>query len=512
MSSQLRLRDDVRLQVHYCDETPFGSAITGLCDKVIYETCEPILELGREYGKGYLRERSAQLLKRCFSSQALGQLYTRPGVLRESCVYPPAEGIRPIALSVATPDPNIPPKVCRVDPGLWLELARWIDAWSRPGRRPRSSRARALWDALEAAGAFTSQPVIHPRCSEGLTFVGHATVALQSSGTCILFDPYLLPPAYSAPSDYRPWLPAELAPHAIFITHSHPDHYDVGTLLRLGADTPIYVPYVERESLLAVDMCARLRQLGFGHVTALRWGEEVQVGDHRVKAYPFYGEQPSDSEVLHPEVRNVGNVYVVDSNGRRVALVSDAGRDQAGDCRQLATRERSEAGPVDTILGGYRAWRMRPVQYLSTSVARYLLFVPPQQWDRRMQIMNNADDLLEMAVRWGAQRVIPYANGGAPWYWDLGLGPRLDGTEDDNDSDFDPDLRSIAVACEGRQKKGKGVPQVVALHPGEQLRFGDGGKDAMRVCVENHIWPFFGQTALFSFPSVRLKGAQAQEA
>lgn len=512
MSSRLRLRDDVRLQVHYCDETPFGSAVTGLCDKVIYWTCQPILQLGREYGTGYLREHSSQLLKRCFSSQALGQMYARPGVLRETCLYPPAEGVRPIALSVATPDPNIPPKVCRVDAGLWPELARWIEVWSRPGRRPHSPKAWALWDALEAAGAFTSQPVLHSRCSEGLTFVGHATIAMQDSGTRILFDPYLLPPCAGTPSGYRPLLSAELAPHAVFITHSHPDHYDLGSLLRLGADTPIYVPYVERESLLAIDMCARLRQLGFGRVTELRWGEEVQVGPHRVKACPFYGEQPTDGEVLHPEVRNMGNVYVVDTDGRRIVLLADAGRDHAGDCRQLAARERSEAGPIDTVVGGYRAWRLTPVQYLSTSVARYALFVPPQQWDRRLQIMNDADDLLEVAMCWSARRVIPYANGGAPWYWDLGLGPRLNAINGDNDRDFDPDLRSVAEACERRQRGRQGVPQVVALHPGEQLRFGDGGKEAVRVRVEDHIWPFFDHTALFSFPSVRLDRAQAQEA
>ena len=362
-----------------------------------------------------------------------------------------------------------------------------------------------------AAGAFTSQPGLQPRCGLGVTFVGHATVAIQSAATCILFDPYLLPPCPGTPTGYRPLFPAELAPHAVFITHSHPDHYDLGSLLRLGADTPIYVPYVERESLLAIDMCTRLRQLGFGHVTVLRWGEEVQVGPHRVTAYPFYGEQPTDSEVLHPEVRNVGNVYVVASHDRRVALLADAGRDRAGDCRQLATWERHAVGPVDTVIGGYRAWRLHPVQYLSTSVARYALFVPPHKWGQRLQIMNDADDLLEVATRWSARWVIPYANGGAPWYWDLGLGPRLDGTASDNDRDFDPDLYAIAEACERRHHAAQRWPQVVALHPGEQLQFSDTSTTAVRVCVKDHIWPFVDDAGLFSFPSVRVAASYAVE-
>jgi L-ascorbate metabolism protein UlaG (beta-lactamase superfamily) len=344
-----------------------------------------------------------------------------------------------------------------------------------------------------------------------LTFVGHATVALQSFETRLLFDPYLLPPCPGTPAGYRPLFPAELAPHAVFITHSHPDHYDIGSLLRLGADTPIYVPYVERESLLAVDMYTRLRQPGFGQVTVLQWGEKVQVGPHRIKAYPFYGEQPTDSEVLHPEVRNAGNVYVIDSNGRRIALLADAGQDHAGDCRDLATRERSETGPVDTVVGGYRAWRLYPVQYLSSSVARYALFVPHHMWDRQLQIMNDADDLLEVATRWSARRVIPYANGGAPWYRDLGLGPRLDSANGDNDRDLDPDLRVIAEACERRQKKGPYLPQVVALHPGEQLRFSDASPEAVRVRFTDHIWPFFDHTSLFPFPSVHWHGSHTLE-
>src|ERR1043166_3762479 len=138
MTMRLRLRDDVRLQVYYDDETPFGSAITGLCDEIIRRTCQPVLELGRTHGVDYLRQYSAPLLERCFSPQALGQMYTRPGVLRETTLYPPAALVRPIALSVCTPDPHIPPQICHFSAGLWPEVARWIGAWSSPSARPRS--------------------------------------------------------------------------------------------------------------------------------------------------------------------------------------------------------------------------------------------------------------------------------------------------------------------------------------------------------------------------------------
>jgi len=60
----------------------------------------------------------------------------------------------------------------------------------------------------------------------------------------------------------------------VFITHCHPDHYDLGTLLRFGHDVPIWVPEVARESILSIDMRARLEQLGFTRVRTLRWGDE----------------------------------------------------------------------------------------------------------------------------------------------------------------------------------------------------------------------------------------------
>src|SRR5690606_25681676 len=128
------------------------------------------------------------------------------------------------------------------------------------------------------------------------------------------------------------------------------------------------------ETLLATDMAYRLRELGFTRVQTLRWYQEVTVGPFRVIALPFYGEQPTDGVMLHPEARNLGNTYVVEGLGRRDALVADAGRDAAGETIALAAEARRRFGTIDALFGGYRAWRLQPIQYLLTSVARYVLF------------------------------------------------------------------------------------------------------------------------------------------
>jgi hypothetical protein len=112
-----------------------------------------------------------------------------------------------------------------------------------------------------------------------------------------------------------------------------------------------------------------------------------------------------------------------------------------------------------------------------------------------MQIMNDADDLLVSAARWGARYAVPYANGGAPWFWERGLGPRLDGAAAVGDRDFDPDLGPLAIAHARRAGRGEVLPDIVALHPGERLRLGAGG--AVRLRSRDRRWPFPDATVAF---------------
>lgn len=465
------------MSIVHRDETRFGSALTGLIDQLVRLGCRPLLEAG-----GLDRAEAATGLTACFSAGALGQLYQRDDRLREDCLYPDAQRVTPARLVVHRPAAG-PPRACPVPPSLWPELAGWLGDWRRPGTAPRNAPARALWSALVDAGAMTTAPPCEPRALPELTMVGHATVALREGPTRLLFDPFFVPA--NTERGYRPLSAAELDPDAVFVTHSHPDHYDFGSLLQLGADTPIYVPAVERESLLALDMAGRLRALGFRRVHALRAGDVVQLGPWRVEAQLMLGEQPGDGEVLHPECRNVGLVYLASTATRRVALLADAGADRLGNGVELAQRMRAQHGPIDALLSGFRGWTLRPAQLLDSSVARYLLFVPRDQWARRYRIMNDAQDVIAIARAWGAPVVIPYANGGAPWFWELGLGPRLDGRAASMDADFDPDLAPLMRAVEAANQQGPAL-RVLAMHPGEGVEL---GRSQPRAVIEPG-WPF----------------------
>jgi len=128
-------------------------------------------------------------------------------------------------------------------PPDWWNQPRWFGEWRATHVPPVSGTARTLWRTLEDAGAFDHDAEETRRVLGDIVFVGHAT-ALYCTGTAaILVDPFLLPRSPRYPPEYQPITPAEFGQiDAILITHSHPDHFDLGSLSRFGADLPIYVP------------------------------------------------------------------------------------------------------------------------------------------------------------------------------------------------------------------------------------------------------------------------------
>lgn len=426
-----RLSSRIKFHIVYQDETRFGSAITHQCDVTVRDLCTPIVQHRQVYGLQDVVTRSRQLLAATMVSGGLADLYVKSDVLREDWLYPVREQVTPIAIDI---EQGIGDFIARIElpSELFAELAMYMGAWEQGTTPPTNLIARQLWNAFEQLGVLEedNNPDFEPTVRQA-TFIGHSTVKISDRTSSILVDPFLLPQADTYPALYQPLSLRKIgSADAVFITHSHPDHFDLGTLLRLGADTPIFVPQVERESVLSIDMAFRLRQLGFRQVHTIDWFGETHIGAIRVVALPFYGEQPTVGEVLHPEVRNQGNTYLVEANNQRLVLTADSGTDHKGSAKQLATQTFSTYGAVDALFGGYRNFGLYPIQYLFSSVSRYLPFVPQSSWHVRQQLMCDADELMDLAERWNAGCVVPYSDGGAPWYWMRGLGPCLDGSED----------------------------------------------------------------------------------
>ncbi len=464
-SPRLRLAASTSLRVVYRDDTAFGGMVSGRCELEIRKRLAVLHAFRAKHGLPKLLQEGAAVLDRVLP-RAFAGLSDGPHRLRDEWLYPDPRRIVPAQLAVERGLGEVAARVV-LPAGLASELAAWLGEWERGARAPRAPAAARLWEALREAGALVTRGAPAVRAAApSVTFVGHATLLVDDGDRRVLVDPFLLPRSRRFPRDWQPACAASLGRiDAVLLTHSHPDHYDPGTLLRLGRDTPIHVPDVARESVLAIDMVARLRELGFREVHPHAPGQVVCVGGVRAHALPFHGEQPTTGERLHPEVRNEGLTWLVEAAGRRLAVLADAGVDGDGDVKRDALATRAAHGAADGVFCGYRGFALLPVQYAFSSVSRYLPFVPRRSRGRRQQIMCDAGDLLDVAAGWGASWAVPYAAGGAPWYWLRGLGPRPDGPRD---APAAADPLPSRVVDEAARRGGE-APAVRVLRVGETL-------------------------------------------
>jgi L-ascorbate metabolism protein UlaG (beta-lactamase superfamily) len=498
-----RLRDDVALDVVYEDGAEFGSPLTTKPLEGMRRLFAPVLDHLERRGLDETLQAGPRLIEQVVTSRDFSQVaVTRQDgtwELHPSVCFPDAARTRPRWLVFRTPGESGPLRLM-LDDADWAWVHDLVAKLSVSGVDDSGPHLdvnkRTVLDSLRAF-EMLDEPVVDvdddqtglPTGRPSITFVGHNTVVVQSQRSRVIVDPLFFAATPDNPSTYQPLTPADIGSvDAVLVTHSHPDHFDPASLLRFPARTPVVVPRVERESLLCVDMALRLGELGFTDVRQLAWGSSISIGDVEVNALPFYGEQPSIGEVLHPEVRNWGCTYVVATPTFTVALLADAGRDHLGDIGDVAASWSERAGPVDVVFSGYRGWETQPVQLLFSSVAPYLLFVPPSIWGVRQRLMNNAVDAADVAGRMGARYLVPYADGGAPWHWDAGLGPRLDG-HGVEDVDFDPFPHRVVDAVRARAHTTSGTAlEALLLHPGDTLV--DVAATPRVATIDGHAWPY----------------------
>lgn len=109
-----------------------------------------------------------------------------------------------------------------------------------------------------------------------VTYLGHATVAIESETTGLLTDPLLRSNLFGLLRRRHPPVdPATLRVDAVLISHLDHDHLDLPSLRMLPSGTRIVAPRGSRY-LLA--------RKGFGPISEVEAGDELTVGDLRVTA------------------------------------------------------------------------------------------------------------------------------------------------------------------------------------------------------------------------------------
>jgi len=195
------------------------------------------------------------------------------------------------------------------------------------------------------------------------TWVGHATVLVQTAGLNILTDPvwseHAGPFGFGPKRVTAPGIAfADLPPiDLVLVSHNHYDHMDLATLKRLwDRDQPAIVTSLGNDALL--------RSAGI-EGTARDWRSRVSVYRHGASAMvTVVRNHHWGSRWFADRNRALWSAFVVDTPSGSIFFAGDTGM---GDGRWPAEAARAAAGPIRLALLPIGAFRFVPGQMSSGS-------------------------------------------------------------------------------------------------------------------------------------------------
>ncbi len=234
-----------------------------------------------------------------------------------------------------------------------------------------SDRMQPVLEAFMQSWVLQSKeimPLEVPKIEAGVYRLQHAALLYRSQTTGILVDPHLHS-NYGIPklnTDISRAMLEGLV-DGILISHSHYDHWHYPTLMQFSPDIPIIVPRVPRGSITCEDMAAQLRGIGFTQVYDVPWNSApIQIGDIAVHVLPFYGEQvlvPECPKPVHPELKNWGNTYLIETDSYRSWFLIDAGNEPEHSTLDVADQVYDRFGAIDWVISNFQ-----PLSYNSIGV------------------------------------------------------------------------------------------------------------------------------------------------
>lgn len=198
------------------------------------------------------------------------------------------------------------------------DFFRW--QWQRLLREAPEQRADLVpWQPTHSAQLATSQG-LHA------TWLGHASVLLNSQGVRVLTDPI-----FSERASPLSWLgpkrltPSPISPEkmpfvdAVVISHNHYDHLDLPSLKQLNAQAggpPLFI--------VPLGNAALLRQHGISHIKELDWWESVTLRDElRITLVPT--QHWSKRYLLGDRNEALWGGYVIQHRSKQALFAGDTG-------------------------------------------------------------------------------------------------------------------------------------------------------------------------------------------
>jgi L-ascorbate metabolism protein UlaG (beta-lactamase superfamily) len=232
-------------------------------------------------------------------------------------------------------------------------------------------------------------------------YFGHAAVLIEAPGISILTDPIV---SYKYPCEQRRWTFEDLPPRIdlALITHSHSDHFILGTLLQLRHKiNTVIVPRNNAGALQDPSLKLVLKNLGFASVKEIDEMEQVDFDGAKITGVPFLGEH-ADLDIRGKtaylvEVRGRGFLFAADSNNIEPKMY------------ELVTRSARKPDILFLgmeCVGAPLTWNYGPL--LTTPL--------PRKMDQSRRFDgSNSEKAIKLVELLGPSQVYIYAMGLEPW-------------------------------------------------------------------------------------------------
>ena len=190
-----------------------------------------------------------------------------------------------------------------------------------------------------------------------VTWIGHATVLLQTAGRNVLTDPHFTerasPVSFAGPRrKVRPGLAIEELPRidAVLISHNHFDHLDAASIRMLAAQ-----PGGSPRFFVPLGLKAWFADQGVADVVELDWWQAAEIRGIRIHCVPV---QHWSKRTLTDRDQTLWSGWIVEEPSFRFFFAGDTGYSE--DFREV----RKRYGPMDLAaipIGAYEPrWFMAP--------------------------------------------------------------------------------------------------------------------------------------------------------
>jgi len=248
----------------------------------------------------------------------------------------------------------------------WRVLRWWLAPNSLPRLRGRFPPAPRVTNR----GGYLHDPA----APDSLTWIGHATYAIQLGGQVVLTDPFFSSRALVVSRLVPPAMAIEELPRRllVLISHNHYDHLDASSVRALAARGA--------EFICPLGLGAYLRELGARRVTELDWWQSRR---RRGLAITFLPTQHWSRRWGQGYDRTLWGSFLIQGHGRKVFYGGDSG--YFAGFREFGRR----FGPVDAALIGAGAYAPRWFMHYAHLDPRELVraakdlqarLVVPTQW------------------------------------------------------------------------------------------------------------------------------------